>query len=99
MSAIAELSLFPVDKGESVSSHVARAVRIIRKSGLPPTTGPMGTSFEGDIDSVMNLARSCLEELSRDSSRVYMVLKVDWRKGDEYRMEKKIISVQEKTTD
>lgn len=97
MSAIAELSLFPVDKGDSVSQYVARAVTIIRESGLPSVTGPMGTSFEGDIDSVMEVARRCLKDLSRDSSRVYMVLKVDWRNGDEPRMEKKIRSIEEKT--
>ena len=35
MSLIVELSVFPMDKGASVSAFVARAVSVIRESGLP----------------------------------------------------------------
>ena len=47
MSVIVELSIFPMDKGVSVSPYVARAIRIIENSGLSYELNPMGTSIEG----------------------------------------------------
>ncbi len=35
MSVIVELSIFPMDKGSSLSPYVSRAVRIVKESGLP----------------------------------------------------------------
>jgi len=32
---LAEISIWPMDKGESVGSHVARALDVIDRSGLP----------------------------------------------------------------
>ena len=34
MSVIVEFSIFPIDKGESLSPYVARALKIIQDSGL-----------------------------------------------------------------
>lgn len=81
MSVIAELSLFPMDKGEGVSAFVARAVGLIRQSGLPHQLTPMGTCVEGEWDEVMAVVDACFKALCADSSRVYLTLKVDWRKG------------------
>ena len=76
MSALAELSIFPLDKGESVSPFVARALRIIEASGIDYRLGPMGTCIEGEWDDVIRIARECMDALMADCSRVYMVLKV-----------------------
>jgi uncharacterized protein YqgV (UPF0045/DUF77 family) len=35
MSVIVEFSIFPMDKGESLSKEVARVLQIIKDSGLP----------------------------------------------------------------
>ena len=35
MSVIVEFSIFPLDKGESLSPYVARALNKIQESGLP----------------------------------------------------------------
>ncbi len=35
MSVIINFSIFPLDKGESLSNYVARAIKIIDESGLP----------------------------------------------------------------
>ena len=45
MSAIADLTIFPLDKGESVSSYVAEAVKVVQTSGLEYQIGPMSTCF------------------------------------------------------
>lgn len=81
MSCILELSLFPMDKGESVGPFVAVAVEIIRKSGLPHSTGPMGTCIEGEWEEVIAVAGDCFRALAAESDRVYMTMKVDWRKN------------------
>lgn len=81
MSLIAELSLFPMDKGHSLSPYVARAVSIIRESGLPHALTPMGTCIEGEWGEVMAVVERCFEAMAADSDRVYLTLKVDWRRG------------------
>lgn len=96
MSVLIDFSIFPVDKGASVSPYVARAAKIIRESGLPHKLGPMGTSIEGEWGQVMKVVESCFEELKKDSDRVYMTLKVDYRKGATGRLEGKIRSLESK---
>jgi uncharacterized protein (TIGR00106 family) len=96
MSTLVSLTVFPMDKGESVSPYVTRVVRLIRESGLPHKVGPMSTVIEGGTGEVMALVRSCFEELERDCDRVYMILTADYRKGGEGRIEKKVRSVLDK---
>jgi uncharacterized protein (TIGR00106 family) len=81
MSVIVELSLFPLDKGQSVGTYVARAVGIIRASGLACQLSPMSTCIEGEWDEVMAVVSRCFEALAADSDRVYLTLKADWRRG------------------
>lgn len=81
MSLIVELSVFPMDKGASVSAFVARAVSVIRESGLPHQLTPMGTCIEGEWSEVMAVVRRCFEVLAADSDRVYLTIKADWRRG------------------
>jgi uncharacterized protein (TIGR00106 family) len=96
VSVIVDFSIFPVDKGESVSAYVSRAVKIIKESGLAYKLGPMGTSIEGEWDEVMALVGRCFEALKKDCSRVYMTIKVDYRKGASGRMEYKVQSIERK---
>ena len=96
MSVLIDLSIFPLDKGDSLSSHVARALKIIKDSGLAYELGPMGTSLEGDWDQVMGVVNSCFKELKKDCDRVYMALKVDYRKGSSGRLKTKVKSVENK---
>jgi uncharacterized protein (TIGR00106 family) len=96
MSVIVELALFPTDKGSSVSPYVARAVRIVRDSGLPFQLGAMGTCIEGEWDAVMAVVTRCFKALAADSGRVYLTLKADYRKGPAGRLEEKVHSVEAK---
>ncbi len=96
MSVLVDFSIFPLDKGDSVSSHVARALKIIGDSGLPYKIGPMGTSLEGEWDEVMGVVNNCFQELKKDCDRLYMALKLDYRKGPSGRIESKVRSVQDK---
>jgi len=96
VSTLVDLSIFPLDKGESVSPYVARAVSVIEKSGLPFRVGPMGTSIEGEWEDVMAVVNRCFEALKTDCHRVVVHLKMDYRKGAPGRITKKVRSVQEK---
>ena len=96
MSVIIEFSIFPMDKGVSLSPYVARALKLIQDSGLPYELNPMGTCVEGEWSDVMNLVDQCFQELQKDSDRVYLALKADYRKGPSGRLEGKVASVKEK---
>ena len=91
---LAEFSIWPMDKGESVSRYVARAVEIIDKSGLPYRLGPLGTCVEGDYDAVMSVIRACHEALAKDCRRIACTIKMDWRDGHDNMLESKIESVE-----
>ena len=54
---IAEFTLVPLGKGESLSPYVARISRVIRRSGLRNQLTPMGTIVEGNWDNVFGLIR------------------------------------------
>ena len=89
-----EFSMFPTDKGESVSPYVARILDIIDRSGVPYRLTPMGTILEGEYDEVMGVVRACFKELEKDCSRISMTLKMDYRKTSESRLEKKVAKLE-----
>lgn len=94
MSVIIELSLFPMDKGESVSAFVARAVSLIRQSGLAYQLTPMGTCIEGEWEEALKVVDACFRALAEDSDRVYLTMKADWRRGREGGLTGKTASVE-----
>jgi len=91
---LADFSISPLGTGESVSEHVARAVDVIDRSGLPYRLGPMGTCVEGEWDEVMAVLRTCFEALSRDCDRLTVTFKGDWRRGHRGRLEAKVGAVE-----
>lgn len=96
MSALLDFSIFPLDKGASLSTYVARAVRIVKESGLPYVFSPMSTSVEGEWDEVLAVVTRCKEALEKDCDRINVVIRVDWRKGPSGRITAKIRSVEDK---
>jgi uncharacterized protein (TIGR00106 family) len=96
MSVIVEFSIFPLDKGESLSPYVARALKTIQDSGLPYELNPMGTCVEGEWSEVMALVDRCFQALEKDCNRISLALKADYRKGSAGRMKSKVDSVKEK---
>lgn len=93
MSVIAELSMFPMDKGVSVSPYVRRILGVIESSGLAHQLNPMGTVVEGEWDAVMATVTACYRALEVDCDRIYMTLKVDARKDRDNGMQQKLASV------
>lgn len=89
-----EFSIFPMDKGESVSPYVARSLNIIDQSGLEYQLHAMGTIVEGEVDEVLSVLKQCLEALASDCDRVTCTAKLDYRKGHSGRLEAKPGSVE-----
>jgi uncharacterized protein (TIGR00106 family) len=97
MMVLLEFSMYPTDKGASVSDYVKRSLEIIDDSGLPYRLGPMGTCLEGDWDEVMAVVTRCYMRMSEDCDRIAVNLKVDYRKGPGGRIESKVATVKAKT--
>lgn len=91
-----EFSMFPVDKGETLSPYVARVVKIVAQSGVSYRLNPMGTVLEGEWEELMTVVRACHQELARDCHRISTSIRIDYRKGDARRMDTKIASVEQK---
>jgi uncharacterized protein (TIGR00106 family) len=91
-----ELSLFPLDKGESVSPYVARCLDIIDRSGLDYRVNPMGTVLEGELAPLLDVVRRCFDALSADCHRIECSIKLDYRKGRRDGLDSKIASVEKK---
>jgi len=68
----------------SVSEAVARAVRVVRDSGLPCETTSMFTTIEGEWDECMAVVKAACEAVAQVSPRVTLVLKADIRPGHDH---------------
>jgi uncharacterized protein (TIGR00106 family) len=91
---LAEFSMWPMDKGESVGPYVARLLDIIDQSGLPYRLGPLGTCIEGEYEPVMKVIQRCHEALAKDCNRIACTIKMDYRKGHDNMLDSKIASVE-----
>ena len=97
MSVLLEFAMFPTDKGESVSLHVSRIIKMIRDSGVEYQLTPMGTILEfNSMSEALTLIGKAYEQLEPDCDRVYSSLKFDIRKDKSNRLEGKIKSIEEK---
>jgi len=98
MSYLVSLSIFPTDKGESVSPYVSKVIKLIKESGLPYKLTPMATIIEtediNEVFKIMDRAYKLLQE--EGCNRIYTVMTVDYRKGRSNRMEQKIKSVEKR---
>jgi uncharacterized protein (TIGR00106 family) len=69
------------DDTGGVAEAVARAVRVVRESGLPNETNAMFTNVEGEWDEVMAVVKQAVDAVAEVSPRVSLVLKADIRPG------------------
>ena len=91
-----ELSLFPLDKGESVGTYIAKSLAIIEKSKLPFHLHAMGTLIEGEWDQLLQIAKQCFEEMRKNSHRIEISIKIDYREGHQTLLKEKVDSIEKK---
>ena len=93
---VLEFSIFPLDKGEALSTYVARSLDIVDRSGLDYRCHAMGTILEGGIDQVLGVVKQCFQAMATDCDRIECSVKMDYRKGRRGRLESKVESVERK---
>lgn len=69
------------DETGSVSAAVAKAIAVVRASGLPHRTDAMFTTLEGEWDECMAVVKECCDVIGEVSPRVGLVIKADIRPG------------------
>ena len=93
---IAAFSVAPVvtsNPNAEMSEAVARAVRVVRESGLPNETTSMFTTIEGEWDEVMDVIKRATAAVEEFSPRVSLVIKADIRPGHEDMLHQKMESL------
>jgi uncharacterized protein (TIGR00106 family) len=98
MSTLLELSIFPMDQGESVSAFVAPVVARLRDSGFPCRLTAMGSIIETDTLAEALALVEDAHQILQDAGcrRVYATLKLDIRDGKAGRLETKVESVNQR---
>jgi len=97
MSVLIEFSMYPLDKGISLSQYVSQVVKVIDGSGFSYQLTAMGTIIETQtVRQATELVNDCYAVLERDCERVYATVKFDIRKGGDGRIQTKVKSVKEK---
>ncbi len=100
---LAELTIFPTDKGVSVSFYVAKVIEYIKneseKRDLKYELNAMGTIIEGEFDDVWGVLKGCHEVMRKYSNRIYIVINIDDKKGRENAIEEKVRSIEDKIKD
>jgi uncharacterized protein (TIGR00106 family) len=97
MSVLMEFSMFPTDKGESVSAYVGRILTFIDGSGASYRLTPMGTIVETEtLDEALRILSEAHKRLDPDCNRVYASVKLDMRKGRKDGLTQKIESVEKR---
>jgi uncharacterized protein (TIGR00106 family) len=92
---LTSLSIFPLDKGESVGKYVAKMVDIIDKTGLSYRASAMSTLIEGNWDEVFSMIKKCHHAMMKESNRVYMVITIDDRKKAKNRLTGKVDRIEQ----
>ena len=94
---IADISIAPVGEGTSVSKYVARAVAIIRESGLRHEFHSMGTNVEGSYEEIVKLVKKCSDAVFKmGAERVLIRMYMDDRHDKACTIEGKKQSVEKK---
>ncbi len=83
------------DESGGVSEAVARAIGVVRESGLPCETNAMFTNIEGEWDEVMSVVKHAVDVVAEASPRVALVLKADIRPGYSGQLTAKVERVEE----
>ncbi|MFP4620242.1 MAG: MTH1187 family thiamine-binding protein [Bacteroidales bacterium] len=100
MSVLLDFSMFPTDKGESVSDEVARIVKMISDSGVSYKLTAMGTIIETEnMEDALEIVKKAYDLASEDSNRVYASIKIDARKTRSQRLTGKVESIEKKVGD
>ncbi len=96
--AIVEVSIVPIGTGNtSISEYVARAIKVLKESGLQYELTPMGTIIYGDLDEVLKVIKKMHDScFVGNVARILTTLKIDDRRDRSVKPQDKVNSVIDK---
>ncbi len=88
---LAQLSVYPIGEGTSLSRFVKKGIQAIKESGFKYEIGGMSTAIEvPDLDSLFQLVKKVHQaHLNEGARRIVIDLKVDDRRDKEATIERK----------
>ncbi len=88
---LAQLSVYPIGEGTSLSRFVKKGIQVIKESGFKYEIGGMSTAIEvPDLDSLFQLVKKVHQaHLNEGARRIVIDLKVDDRRDKEATIERK----------
>lgn len=94
---IAQLSVYPIGDGTSLSRFVKKGVEVVENSGYNFEVGGMSTSIEvPDLDALFKLVKEVhAAHLSEGANRIVIDLKVDDRRDKKASIASKKASVKD----
>ena len=94
MSVLMEYSMFPTDKGESVSAYVSRITAYLRSRKASYQLTAMGTLVEtSGMAEALDIIGQSYKLLAPDCNRVYATVSFDIQKGKLNRLVTKVESI------
>lgn len=78
MSVLVNFSMFPTDKGSSVSTYVSRILKMLKESGAKYRLTAMATIVETEnMEEAMSIIQKAYKLLEPDCERVYSAITLD----------------------
>ena len=97
MSVLLEFSMFPTDKGDSVSAYVSRIIDYVRKTGYDYKLTAMGTIIEtAEVKEALQIVEEAHMLLATDCKRIYTHITMDVQQHKDHRLAGKIQSIEDK---
>lgn len=92
---IAQLSVYPIGEGTSLSRFVKKGVKVISESGYPYEIGGMSTTVEvPDLDALFDLVKKVhAAHVAEGAKRIVIDLKVDDRRDKKATIQSKKAAV------
>ena len=73
------LQILPMVSQDQVYSVVDKVINLIQVSGLPHVVGPMETTIEGDLDSLLDLVKKAQQAcVEAGANRIVSIIKIDY---------------------
>ena len=92
---LVEFAIIPLGVGESLAAPLAQVLDIVDKSSLPYKLTPSGTCIEGDWDEVMQVIKTCHEQLRKQSQHIVTTLRIQDEVGETDQINRNITAIEE----
>jgi len=98
MPVLAEISVTPVGKEDaSLGDTIVETLKVAETRGVNYQVGPMGTSLEGDLETLLGVMREMHEAcFKRGYPRVITTIRIDDRRDKDLTMNYRVESVKRK---